>query len=947
MFDAIRFSIIMPVYNCEDTLERAIRSVLDQSHRNFELIVVDDGSSDGSYALARQFEDERIRLLRSEHRGVGAARNRGLREATGEIIAYLDSDNMWTSDFLRRMAVFMSSRDLSCGYAAVEMRDDSGAVSGYRGLDFDWNACLDANYIDLNTFCHRRSLYLERGGFDEALRRTVDWDLILRFTKGMKVGYAPFIGCVYSDFEHRTGRISIREPRAFGRIVQVKNRHQLFAPEQRLAIARQLQLRFAIKIAAPYDERQEWGDFHFAESLKEALERLGHEVVIDFRGRWYDRSPARDDVVIVLRGLSRYAPRRERASHINILWNISHPDQVSYEEYEAYDIVYVASLSYRAFLANVILKPVATLLQATDAHRFQSAGAGNRCTGAGGEILFVGNSRNVYRPIVRWAIEGGFKPSIYGTRWRDLVPESLIKGESIDNQALSRVYAAAKVVLNDHWESMREYGFVSNRIFDVLASGGLLVSDAMPSIGHLFGDAVIQVHGPEQLQVALHALRSADAGNDDRERIASHLRAHHSFDARAKRMINDISAHLALPRPFPDADREDVAPIAAPAIARRPPLRVGAVAGWEQGHPQSSAFVRLCSPLTTEAVSGEIDFSLLRDGQLEAAPDIDVCIVQPAAIDDPRLADALTMQLRAKGRRLIVDHDHAVAPVDESHPEYELCRAKSALLEHLLAAADQAWFSTEALAVAYRRFCQAAVVVPNGLDPRVWRDYRAERPPFGSGKVLRMVCMGTATRDAGLDLILSALDRLATKMRRRFELTLIGAVHSAPKRRWLKRVLPPPGATAYPRFVRWLARQGPFDVGLGPLVDSPVNRCSSDIEFLDYCGLGVLPVLSDVRAYRGDAKTFGLAVLAANTADGWHEALTRVVRDPAVFAPQLAAAQEYLWTKRNASRVAEQQLELLRSVVDGGGADAGSRSSGGDYRILSQQGTRAEEERGV
>ena len=121
------------------------------------------------------------------------------------------------------MAVFMSSRGLSCGYAAVELRNDLGAVSGFRGLDFDWNACLEANYIDLNTFCHRRSLFLERGGFDEALRRTIDWDLILRFTKGTKVGYAPFLGCVYSDFQHRTSRISIQEPRAFGNIVQIKN----------------------------------------------------------------------------------------------------------------------------------------------------------------------------------------------------------------------------------------------------------------------------------------------------------------------------------------------------------------------------------------------------------------------------------------------------------------------------------------------------------------------------------------------------------------------------------------------------------------------------------------------------------------------------------------------------------------------------------------------------
>ena len=166
----------------------------------------------------------------------------------------------------------------------------------------------------------------------------------------------------------------------------------------------------------------------------------------------------------------------------------------------------------------------------------------------------------------------------------------------------------------------------------------------------------------------------------------------------------------------------------------------------------------------------------------------------------------------------------------------------------------------------------------------------------------------------------------------RFGLTLVRAVRKPPKRRWLRRVSPPPGATAYPRFVRWLTREGPFDLGLSPLADNPFNSCKSDIKFLDYCGLGVLPVLSDVRAYSGDAKTLGLAVLATNTADGWYDALRRALRDPCAFAAQVAAAQEYLWTKRSVSGMAEQQLELLRGV-----ADSRPLSPGQDYRMLSQQ----------
>ena len=233
-----------------------------------------------------------------------------------------------------------------------------------------------------------------------------------------------------------------------------------------------------------------------------------------------------------------------------------------------------------------------------------------------------------------------------------MVPQDLIKGENIDNKALARVYASAKVVLNDHWESMREHGFISNRIFDVLASGARLVSDAMPSIGYVFGDAVTQVRGPEELRVALNAALSAGAPDDDRERIASRVLAHHSFDARAVTMINDISAYLGLPHPFPKAASQNVTPIAPPTIARRKPLRIGAIVRWEKNHPQSSAYIRLCSPLTSEAVSNEVEFSLLRASEVEAATDFDICIVQRTAIDDRRLAELLVKRLRANGSQV-------------------------------------------------------------------------------------------------------------------------------------------------------------------------------------------------------------------------------------------------------------------------------------------------------
>ena len=106
----------------------AIRSVLEQTYPNFELIVVDDGSRDDSVSVVRAFTDSRIRLLESDDSlGVSAARNRGLEAARGDLIAYLDSDNTWRPDYLRAMVGFFQVRP-----------DADAAYSGqylYRGCE--------------------------------------------------------------------------------------------------------------------------------------------------------------------------------------------------------------------------------------------------------------------------------------------------------------------------------------------------------------------------------------------------------------------------------------------------------------------------------------------------------------------------------------------------------------------------------------------------------------------------------------------------------------------------------------------------------------------------------------------------------------------------------------------------------------------------------------------
>jgi O-antigen biosynthesis protein len=891
---ATTVSVIMPAYNRADVIGASIRSVLAQTHGNFELIVIDDGSDDGTADVVRGFaaEDARVRLIEDAHGGVSAARNLGLAQATGEVVAYLDSDNRWNGWFLEVMTRLLVADGIDAAYSAISLRDDAGQLTGYIGDVFDWDACLEQNYIDLNAFCHRRAVLDEVGAFDPKLRRMVDWDLILRIGEDRTIGFAPFLGCDYLDAKFTKGRVTTSEPAAFLRLVWTKNRHGL--PIGSPDFMAKLRLRCAIKIAAPEEEKAAWGDWHFAESLAEAIRGLGHDCVVDFRHHWHDRSIAHEDVVIVLRGLIPYEPRPGQYA---VMWNISHPDQVGYDEYDRYARVYVASESYAALLATIVTPPVTALPQATDPRRFHTLPDLERITGP----LFVGNSRGVERDIVRWAIEADAPLTVYGEGWDGLLPRELINGANVDNRELGRLYAGADAVLNDHWPSMAAFGLLSNRLFDVVAAGGRAISDPVPSMALLFGTAVTQVGGPGALRAALDRATRPDA--DDVITVARD----HSFATRARRIVGDALAALGLPAGFA---MPNATPVALPsAAARRAAIRVHVIVAHGPHGPQSSAHIRLVAPLTDDSVAGRIALTLApADARV---PDCDICIVQRAAMASVAAVDRLVLTLGRMGAALVVDMDDAFAAIGPDHPEAAIYRPLNAAIERAIAAAAETWFSTAELARAYAQVAHRHAIVPNAIDPRIWRDWRHPRPrPFESDKV-RMLYMGTRTHGADFAMIRPALDRLDEERRDRFELTIVGVASEIEGAHWLRRASPPAEAIAYPRFVRWLRGQGPFDAGLAPLVDTSFNRAKSDIKLLDYAALRLLPVVSDAPAYRADPAIGRFAVHAGD----WFEALRDVIDDRDRARDRADGAHAHLWRHRTVAGIAPMMVDRLEALL--------------------------------
>jgi GT2 family glycosyltransferase/spore maturation protein CgeB len=261
---------------------------------------------------------------------------------------------------------------------------------------------------------------------------------------------------------------------------------------------------FCIKIGAPnWEEAERWGDLHFARAIQRELRRRGHRCLIQILDEWEDSAGLSYDIALVIRGLSRHYPK---PGQFNILWNISHPADVTGEECDGYDLVCVASKQFAETLKERTTTPVMVLEQATDPEVFYP----DPSPEYEHDLVYVANSRNVLRPIVRDLLPTDHDLAIYGANWEGLIDARYVVAEHIPNDKLRKVYSSAKIVLCDHWDDMREHGFVSNRIYDALACGATIVSDEVPGLRERFGDAVVTYRDADELRREIDRLLAGD-----------------------------------------------------------------------------------------------------------------------------------------------------------------------------------------------------------------------------------------------------------------------------------------------------------------------------------------------------------------------------------------------------------------------------------------------------
>lgn len=287
--------------------------------------------------------------------------------------------------------------------------------------------------------------------------------------------------------------------------------------------------------AMPDDESKKyWGDQHFAVGMKKEFEKLGYKANVLPRDRWYDQSRA--GYVIVLRGKNPYyRPMGDNRKYI--MWNISHPDDVTIDEYNSYDYVFFASQKMHDEFASKLHVPSGVAQQCVD----DSAMVYEEGHDKQYELLFVGNSRHVFRPILKDLIPTEHKLTVYGRHWENFPVQDYVVSDYMDNSKVGQAYHDAKILLNDHWDDMRENGIISNRIFDALAVGAFIISDDIPEIHELFGDNVVTYHGREDLKEKIDYYLKHEEERDAKAKAGQKIALNgHTFRDRVAVMVKVI-----------------------------------------------------------------------------------------------------------------------------------------------------------------------------------------------------------------------------------------------------------------------------------------------------------------------------------------------------------------------------------------------------------------------
>ncbi len=255
-----RVSVVIPTFNCERFIGRTVGSALRQTYRDFEIIVVDDGSTDGTQAVLAEY-GEALHYIKQANQGASAARNAALSRATGEYIAYLDADDLWHPEKLAHQVEYLDAYP-SCGFVHTEVAviDEQDSVLYARfnketGRTVPQGKCLrdilQRSHIQTLTVLERRSAFDRAGEFDLRLPVAQDYlHWIQVALQGYEVGYLPE---PLGQYRWRAGSLMSSQRRLLGDFTKI---YEILLAEDRLEDVHGSEVRRLIDTQLYTNQRQ-------------------------------------------------------------------------------------------------------------------------------------------------------------------------------------------------------------------------------------------------------------------------------------------------------------------------------------------------------------------------------------------------------------------------------------------------------------------------------------------------------------------------------------------------------------------------------------------------------------------------------------------------------------------------------------------------------------------
>lgn len=205
----MKFSIVIPLYNKQNCIRETLRSVFNQSYTDFEVLVVDDGSTDGSLDVVKEFNDERLRIIEKPNSGVSATRNEGIRAAANEWIAFLDADDIWTSFHLETLVKVHNQHPkaevLCSNYETFSSNENyvdklekiEQKMTCFIVKDFYLRLLSGKHVIWSSTAVVRKDCFEKVGWFDERLIKGEDLDCWAKLYENFVMAQTEFVTAFY------------------------------------------------------------------------------------------------------------------------------------------------------------------------------------------------------------------------------------------------------------------------------------------------------------------------------------------------------------------------------------------------------------------------------------------------------------------------------------------------------------------------------------------------------------------------------------------------------------------------------------------------------------------------------------------------------------------------------------------------------------------------------